>query len=244
MIGEEGVEQLLIAANKGAVSANAIKPPEFKRVIVDSDVMKKAIAHPTDSRLLKMVRYQVVMTAKAEGITLEQIHAEEQFHLRRKTGSYAHARQYKQLRKVEKRKRNVRAIVLREIQRKRSKSPAQSSAVQCLTVVMPLAERLRTQKTEDKDKLYDSHAREVSCINKVNARKPYDFGVKSILSITNQQRAIIGGRKLHRNHHYGHTLTARLDKRCFSTKRRNRTQESIGRPVLSGRGSAKSGAYD
>jgi hypothetical protein len=163
MIGEEGVEQLLIATIEAAVSANAIKPSEFEKVIVDSTVMEKAIAHPTDSRLLEIARYQVVKTAKAAGITLKQTYAKEALHLRRKAGGYAHARQFKRLRKVVKRQRTVLGIVLREIQRKRSESPAQSSALQRLAVVMQRAERLRTQKPKDKDKLYAFHAPEVSC---------------------------------------------------------------------------------
>jgi IS5 family transposase len=39
-------------------------------MIMDSTLLEKAIAHPTDNRLLEIARYQVVKTAKAAGITL------------------------------------------------------------------------------------------------------------------------------------------------------------------------------
>jgi IS5 family transposase len=52
LIGEEGVEALLKATVEAAVAAQAVKPSEFERVIVDTTVQEKAIAHPTDSRLL------------------------------------------------------------------------------------------------------------------------------------------------------------------------------------------------
>jgi IS5 family transposase len=120
MIGEEGVEQLLIATIEAAVSSNAIKPAEFEKVIIDSTVMEKAIAHPTDSRLLEIARYQVVKTAKAAGVMLKQTYAKEAQQLRRKAGGYAHARQFNRLRKVVKRQRTILGIVLREIQRKLS----------------------------------------------------------------------------------------------------------------------------
>lgn len=47
-IGEAGVEELLKATIDTAVSAKAIKPAEFERVIVDTTVQEKAIAHPVD----------------------------------------------------------------------------------------------------------------------------------------------------------------------------------------------------
>jgi len=58
-IGEAGVEELLKATIDAAVETNAIKPEEFERVIVDSTVQEKAIAHPVDSRLLEIARYKV-----------------------------------------------------------------------------------------------------------------------------------------------------------------------------------------
>ena len=55
-IGEEGLEQLLRFTIQTAVEIKAIKPAELERVIVDSTVQEKAIAHPVDSRLLEIAR--------------------------------------------------------------------------------------------------------------------------------------------------------------------------------------------
>jgi IS5 family transposase len=211
MIGEEGVEQLLIATIEAAVSSNVVKPSEFEKVIIDSTVMEKAIAHPTDSRLLEIARYQAVKSAKAAGITLKQTYAKEALKLRRKAGGYAHARQFSRLRKVVKRQRTILGIVLREIQRKWTDSPADCSAFPRLSVVMERAERLRTQKPKDKNKLYAFHAPEVSCISKGKARKPYEFGVKSSLAITHKHGLIVGARTFPGNPYDGHTLSAQLE---------------------------------
>ncbi len=211
MIGEEGVAQLLIATIEAALSSNAVKPSEIEKVIVDSTVLEKAIAHPTDSGLLEIARYQVVKTAKAAGITLKQTYAKEALKLRRKAGGYALARQFNQLRKVVKRQKTILGIVLRDIHRKLAESPAESSALQRLAVAMQRADRLRTQKPKDKDKLYAFHAPEVSCISKGKTRKPYEFGVKSSLAITHKQGLIVGARTFPGNPYDGHTLTAQLE---------------------------------
>jgi IS5 family transposase len=85
-IGEAGVEELLKATIDAAVEAKAVKPAEFERVIVDSTVQEKAIAHPVDSRLLEIARHKVVQAAKAVGIDLKQTYVKEGKELRRKAG--------------------------------------------------------------------------------------------------------------------------------------------------------------
>ena len=88
-IGEEGLELLIKSTIETAVEIKAIKPAELERVIVDSTVMEKAIAHPVDSRLLEIARHKVVSAAKRAGIALKQTFAKEGKELRRKAGGYA-----------------------------------------------------------------------------------------------------------------------------------------------------------
>ena len=54
LLGEEGVEELLAQTINVALELKLIEPQELSRVIVDSTVQEKAIAHPTDSRLLEV----------------------------------------------------------------------------------------------------------------------------------------------------------------------------------------------
>ena len=51
-IGEGGLELVLKSTIETAAQIKAIKPAELERVIVDTTVMDKAIAHPVDRRLL------------------------------------------------------------------------------------------------------------------------------------------------------------------------------------------------
>jgi IS5 family transposase len=77
LLGEEGVEELLAQTINVAIELKLIKPQELSRVIVDSTVQHKAIAHPTDSRLLETARLNLVQAAKETGIDLKQTFAKE-----------------------------------------------------------------------------------------------------------------------------------------------------------------------
>ena len=113
-IGEAGVEELLKASIDATVKIRAIEPEAFKRVILDTTVQEKAIAHPVDSRLLEIARCRLVDAPKALGITFKQTYAKECATLQRKAGGYGHARQFKRLRRIVKRQRTVLGVLLRE----------------------------------------------------------------------------------------------------------------------------------
>ena len=215
LLDEDGLEQLLKATIDCAVDIQAVKPDELERVIVDSTVQSKAIAHPVDSRLLEIARHKVASSAKRAGIALKQTFAKEGKTLRRQAGGYGHARQFKRLRRVVKRQRTILGVLMREVQRK-CESPQFNTtdnplALTQLKMWLERAERIRTQQRNSKDKLYALHAPEVECISKGKARNPYEFGVKVSLVVTHQQGLMVGARSFAGNPYDGHVLSAQLE---------------------------------
>lgn len=92
-IGAEGMEWLLAQTIKVAASAEVIKQHSLEKVIVDSTVQGKAIAYPTDSKLLNRGRQQLVQLVAEAGMTLRQNYNRVAPKLASQIARYAHARQ-------------------------------------------------------------------------------------------------------------------------------------------------------
>ena len=205
-IGEAGVEELLAETIEAAKRAGVIKAASVKRVIVDTTVMPKAIAHPTDSRLLERCREHLVKVASRHGLKLRQNYNREAPWLALQIGRYAHAKQFKRMRKA---LRSRVGRVMRDVQRQASQVKGQDhTAVQEL---IAQTTRILSQKTKDKNKLYALHAPEVECLAKGKARTPYEFGVKVSITTTHKEGLVVGMRSMPGNPYDGHTLAEALE---------------------------------
>jgi IS5 family transposase len=208
-LGEAGVEQLLKTTIEAAVSMKAVRLNEFDRVIVDTTVQSKAIAYPTDSRLLEVAREKIARLAKRAGIKLRLTHEREGKSLRRRAAGYAHAKQFKRLKKVLRRQRTILGSLLRDVRRKMGQ--LSEAAQQSLDIWLQRAERIQAQRPHDKGKLYALHAPEAECIGKGKARQPYEFGTKVSVAITHRHGLVVGARSFPGNPYDGHTLAAQLE---------------------------------
>jgi IS5 family transposase len=124
-----------------------------------------------------------------------------------RAGRYAHARQYKRMRKVIQRQRTI-------VGRKMS---ALALAVQeALGKTLSQAQRQVSQTASRKNpgkqpKLYSLHAPEVECISKGKSRNPYEFGVKVGIATTLKGNLIVGARTFPGNPYDGHTLQEQVE---------------------------------
>ncbi len=116
-LGEAGVEELLAETIEAAKRAGVIKAASVKRVIVDTTVMEKAIAHPADSRLLEWCREHLLKAAERHGLKLRQNYNREALRLGLQIGRYAYAKQYKRMRKALCTLRSRVGRVMRDVER-------------------------------------------------------------------------------------------------------------------------------
>jgi IS5 family transposase len=212
-LDEAGAEELLAQTIDAAKSLKAIRPRELQVVTIDTTVQEKNIAHPTDSRLLEVARAKLAEQAsRGRHQTAPELCARLGPRLSHQAGRYAHARQFKRMRRVIRHQRTIAGRLLRDIDRKAT--PAQKEG---LAETVHRAERLKDQQPKSKIKLYAFHAPEVECISKGKARQPYEFGVKASFAVTTKKGLIVGAGSFPGNPYDGNTLAEQLEQTTILT---------------------------
>ena len=217
-IGETGVERLLKETIEAAHRGNVVKVKSFEKVIVDTTVMEKAVAYPTDSRLLERGRQYLVKLAAILGIKLRQNYNRQAPRLAAQVGRYAHARQYRRMKGALKSLRTLVGRVWRDIDRKLDHEDEMQATK--AASILESVKRLLEQKPKDKNKLYSLHAPEVECISKGKIRQPYEFGVKVTVATTHKEGLVVGMRSLPGNPYDGHTLTEAIEQITLLTSQK------------------------
>jgi len=207
-LGEEQIAALLQESLSVAHRTGAIETKDLERVVVDTTVQEKAIAHPSDARLMHRAIEGLVDLAKREGVELRQSYLRVAKRAAIMVGRYTHAHQFKRARRELKFLRTRLGRIIRDIRRKIEGDPALEDRFGPL---LDLAHRVRHQEQRQRGpKVYSLHAPEVECIGKGKARAPYEFGCK--VSIATPATAPKGGqfvlhaKALHGNPYDGHTL--------------------------------------
>jgi IS5 family transposase len=223
-LGEEGVEWLLsqtIRAGPGRAGqkSGAIDENSVKRVAVDTTVMEKNIAHPTDSRLYERARDQLVALAQEAGVELRQSYARLAPRLALQVGRYAHAKQFKRMRKALKKLKGYTGRVMRDLRRHLLDIPEGSLRDRILGK-LALVSQLLHQAPRGANKIYALHEPEVDCISKGKARVRYEFGCKVSIATTLDEGFVVGMRSFPGNPYDGHTLRQALEQVAILTDQR------------------------
>ena len=209
-IGEEGAEWLLTKTIEAGRTSGAVDDKSLERVSVDTTVMEKNIAYPTDARLYERARQKLVALAREAGVELRQTYARLAPRLARQVGRYAHARQFKRMRKALRTLKGYTGRVMRDLRRHLRGIPAGALREEICDALV-LTGRLLDQKPKDKNKIYSLHEPEVDCISKGKARVRYEFGTKVTIAATIAEGFIVGARSMPGNPYDGHTLAEALD---------------------------------
>ncbi|MEM9111895.1 MAG: IS5 family transposase [Planctomycetota bacterium] len=202
-VGPDALEEVLKATVAVALETGTVKSSSLERVTVDTTVQPKAIAHPTDSRLYLKALLTLVGQAKKAGVKLRQSHTRLAKKAAMKAGRYAHARQFKRMRRELKRLKTYLGRVFRDVCRK---IDGHLDLAARFSELLGLVKRLLAQKPDDSNKLYALHAPEVVCISKGKAHKRYEFGCKVGIAATNREGLFIAATAFEGNPYDGHTL--------------------------------------
>ncbi len=155
---------------------NIIDEASCQTLVADTTVMEKAIAYPTDSRLFKRVQEQRGMLAKAQGISLRQSYEKELTHLKHKAAGYAHARQFKRLKKALKKMATLVGRLTRDILRK---LPVTEQSRLILEKAAQASQLIKqTQQDWEGPKRYSLHEADVQCIAKGKADNAMNLAKK------------------------------------------------------------------
>lgn len=183
--------------------------------------MEKAITYPTDSKLLERARQHLVKLAEHSGFRLRQNYNRIAPRLAQQIARYAHAKQFKRMKRCVKHLHTLLGRVWLDVERQ-----AQALNGKRLieaTQKLSLVRRLLDQKPKDKNKLYSLHAPEVQCLSKGKARQRYEFGVKVSVATTLREGLVVGMRAMPGNPYDGHTLEEALEQAEILSGRRARS---------------------
>ena len=208
-IGEEGVEWLLTKTIEAGRASGAVQERSLSKIAVDTTVMEKAIAHPTNSRLYEKARHSLVMLAQKAGIRLRQNHNRLAPRLAARVGRHAHARQFRRMRKVLRTLKGYTGRVLRDLGRTLGaipEGPLRTRIEQRIALVT----RMLRQTPKSAGKIHALHEPEVDCIAKGKARVRYEFGAKVSVATTLAGGFVVGMRSMPGNPDDGHTLADAL----------------------------------
>ena len=207
-LGPEGLETLLAATIQAGLESGTVRPSSLERISVDTTVQPKAITHPTDAKLYLKALQALVRQAKRHGLKLRQAHSRLAKRAAVQVGRYAHARQMRRMRRELKRLKTYLGRVYRDVARKVAGDQGLSFRFAGL---LGLTERLLRQERTSQNKLYSLHAPEVVCIAKGKAHRPYEFGSKVAMAVTNREGFVLASKALEGNPYDGHTLSTTVD---------------------------------
>ena len=214
-IGADKLEVLLAESLAVATRAGAVSRLHMERITVDTTVQEKAVAHPSDARLMLKALEALVGLAKNNGVTLRQSYARSAKWAVRKAGALFHRGRRKAAMRELKWLRTRLGRVMRDVKRKIGPEGLDDARLQTV-FAEPLAraETIQTQMPGDKNRLYAFHAPEIECIGKGKARKRFEFGVKVSVATTNARtpggQFVVGTMAVPGRPYDGHTLKAQL----------------------------------
>lgn len=211
-VGEDFLEEVLAEGLNVALNTGALEKKHLRRVVVDTTVQEKAIAFPTDARLMYKAMVSLGSLARKYGLSLRQSYVRKGKEALVMVGRYRHAKQFKRAKRKARYIQRRLGRVIRDIDRGLDKHPELTDHFRDALIK---AKKIHQPPKAGKDKCYAFHAPEVECIGKGKAHRPYEFGCKvSVMTHVNPAKGghfVLHAKALHGNPYDGHTLASVLE---------------------------------
>ena len=117
-MGEAKLRALIQESLSVATRTEAMKPKDWRSVVVDTSVQPKAVMFPTDAKLLNRARERLVRLAAHVGVELRQSYARVGKLALIKHQRYAHAHQFKRANRSLRKLKTYLGRVIRDIGRR------------------------------------------------------------------------------------------------------------------------------
>ena len=210
-VDESKLNELLTQTIEVARQQQYLPEREIRQATVDTTVQESNITYPTDSKLLYKAVLKLGKAAKKRGIALRQSYVRVGKAAAIKAARYAHAKQFKRMKREIRKLRTYVGRLIRDIRRKTPKTPENAVQDVALATLLERCQKLVDQRQNDSNKLYSLDEPETRCISKGKAHKRYEFGQKVALATTNRGDWFLAARLCEGNPYDGHTLKPTLE---------------------------------
>ncbi len=204
-VGADRLAELVRETIALAVREKQLPKKDLGQINVDTTVQEKNITHPTDTKLLYRCIEKLAAAAERRGIVLRQSYVRVGKRAAIKASRYAHAKQFRRMRREIRFLRTRVGRLIRDIIRKAGTVDHE------LETLLERADRICPQRPRDKNKLYSLHEPEVRCISKGKAHKRYEFGQKVSVATTNRSNWFVAAELMAGNPYDGYTLAATME---------------------------------
>lgn len=199
-MGPEGIEKVLAASVQVALKTQTVTTAELSKTICDTTVMPKAIAYPTDARLIHKSLERIVRAARKNGVPLKRSYQRVSRWALKEYQRLMHGKKFRKAQKPLNKLKRYLSKALREL------DPLLETCPRELLRATAIGAKLLIQTREDKHKIYSCHEPQVACIAKGKAHKPYEFGSKACLVVSEKKGLVLSMTTHPGNPYDGHLL--------------------------------------
>jgi len=176
--------------------------------------MTKAVAHPTDAKLSQRSLERIVRAAKKARIPLKRSTQRETRWVLKEYQRLMHGKRFRKAQKPLNKLKRYLSKMLNELDLILESCPRE------LLRAAAIRGKLLLQRKEDKHKIYSCHDPQVACIAKGKAKKPYEFGSKTSLMVS-EKKGLVLSMKIHLGNPYDGHLLAEAKKRSEENSQTN-----------------------